>query len=347
MITQGPFSLTIGTALALNDPGANSNHPATAIQLQNASPFIIEVNSGGIVLTIQSFTAQTVPTSGGGQPLSVVPIQSNSGGGNTAANVLTVAWLLAGESAPMLDGPLTAAAIAFASSLNVNNAVVSIDNVSHDFTGGSYLKNYTATANFLGIRVTLVASSLTISERLSVTVTNNTSGQVFSCAVQVPPFTSAQAGTYVNAPISADTGDSLTIVIALSGTGAGGQVTTVVVIGLGAPVTVSTPLGQPLANYPVGGALQASSVFGGAGSATLLAAPKTGFAYRLHRWNSNLAVTADVTGLTSGFLYGASIGGVPDNLDGQLVTEGIVALVSGATTVYLTYDLVTTPQFIG
>jgi hypothetical protein len=111
VITQGPFTLTVGVTLPLIDPGASSNNPATAVQLQNASPFVIEVNSGGTVLTIQSFTAQTVNTSGGGQSMSVVPIVAGSNGQTLATMSLTVVWLLAGESAPMLDGSLTAAAI--------------------------------------------------------------------------------------------------------------------------------------------------------------------------------------------------------------------------------------------
>lgn len=111
MITQGPYDLTLNTTLPLNDPGANSNNAATAVQIQNASPFIIDVNAGGTVLTIQSFTAQTVPTSGGGQQMSVTPIATNIASVTTAPKVLTVVWLLAGESSPMVDGPLTAAAI--------------------------------------------------------------------------------------------------------------------------------------------------------------------------------------------------------------------------------------------
>jgi hypothetical protein len=112
LITQGPFTLTLGDTLPLNDPGATSNNPATAVQIQNASPFIIEVNSGGTVLTIQSFTAQTVLTSGGGQQMSVTPLASGGSAQTTAVDGLTVVWLLAGESAPMVDGPLTAAALA-------------------------------------------------------------------------------------------------------------------------------------------------------------------------------------------------------------------------------------------
>lgn len=112
MITQGPFDLTLNTALPLHDPGATSNNPATAVQIQNASPFILDVNAGGIVLTIQSFTAQTMPSSGGGQQMSVTPIASGPSGQSRAAASLTVVWLLAGESSPMVDGPLTAAAIA-------------------------------------------------------------------------------------------------------------------------------------------------------------------------------------------------------------------------------------------
>lgn len=111
MITQGPFTLTLSQVLPLTDPGANSNHPATAVQLQNASPFIVQTNAGGIVHTIQSFTAQTVPYGQiGGQPLTVFPIETNTSD-VTAPNSLTVVWLLAGESSPMVDGSLTAAAI--------------------------------------------------------------------------------------------------------------------------------------------------------------------------------------------------------------------------------------------
>lgn len=113
MITQGPFDLTLNQALPLNDPGATSNNPATAVQIQNASPFIVEVNSGGTVLTIQSFTAQTVNTSGGGQQMSVTPISAGVSGQRTAPASLTLVWLLAGESAPMIDGPLTASALSW------------------------------------------------------------------------------------------------------------------------------------------------------------------------------------------------------------------------------------------
>lgn len=121
MITQGPFTLTLGDTLPLNDPGATSNNPATAVQIQNASPFIIEVNAGGTLLTIQSFTAQTVVTSGGGQQMSVEPIGTNIASVTTSDDSLTVVWLLAGESSPMVDGPLTAAAIVAAISGALTN----------------------------------------------------------------------------------------------------------------------------------------------------------------------------------------------------------------------------------
>lgn len=113
MITQGPRTLTIGAVVPLSDPGATSNNPATAVQLQNASPFIISVNSGGTVLTLQPFTSQTVATSGGGQQMSATPIAAGGSAQLTAVNSLIVVWLLAGEQAPMPDGPLTAAALAF------------------------------------------------------------------------------------------------------------------------------------------------------------------------------------------------------------------------------------------
>lgn len=112
MITQGPTTLRVGTVLPLNDPGANSNNPATAVQIQNGSPFIVSINIGGSIFTIQSFTAQTVPTAGGGQQMTLDPVASGGSSQSSSANSLVVVWLLAGENAPMVDGPLTAAAVA-------------------------------------------------------------------------------------------------------------------------------------------------------------------------------------------------------------------------------------------
>ncbi len=131
MITQGPFDLTIGSTLPLSDPGANSNNPATAVQLQNASPFIIEVNSGDTLVTIQSFTAQTVATSGGGQQMSVEPMGSGASAQTAAPASLTAVWLLAGESSPMIDGSLTAAAIS--SSLGASGLAGSSGQIKGDF----------------------------------------------------------------------------------------------------------------------------------------------------------------------------------------------------------------------
>jgi hypothetical protein len=112
VISQGPFTLTVNTVLPLHDPGANSNNPAVSVQIQNSSPFIVSVNSGGTVLTIQPFTAQTVATSGGGQQMSLDPLAAGGSAQTVAASSLVLVWLLAGEVAPMLDGALTAAAIA-------------------------------------------------------------------------------------------------------------------------------------------------------------------------------------------------------------------------------------------
>lgn len=113
MITQGPFSLALNQSLPLHDPGATSNNPSTAVQIQNASPFVIEVNMAGVNLTIQSFTAETLNITGtGGQTGTVTPVAASDQTTRTAPGTLTVVWLLAGESAPIADGPLTAAAIA-------------------------------------------------------------------------------------------------------------------------------------------------------------------------------------------------------------------------------------------
>jgi hypothetical protein len=147
MITQGPFDLTIGDVLPLSDPGASSNNPAVSVQIQNASPFIVEVNSGGTVLTIQSFTAQTVATSGGGQQMSVAPMASGGSAQTLALLSLTVVWLLAGEQSPMADGALTAAAIA-TSIGEAGLAGASVTGYQHTLAAGGTINPVLGAGNF-------------------------------------------------------------------------------------------------------------------------------------------------------------------------------------------------------
>lgn len=105
MLAVGPVTLTLNALETINNPSASYSNPATQVQIQNASPFILNVLSGGDQYVIQSFTAQTIPTTGGESVL----ITPTSGPSGTQGN-LTAVFLLAGQSPPIADGQLTGAA---------------------------------------------------------------------------------------------------------------------------------------------------------------------------------------------------------------------------------------------
>ena len=106
MITTGPYSLTNGTTVTVQDPQAATGTSSAAVQVQNASPFILTVTAYGQYFTLQEFTAQTIPLTADGSPITLDP---SNGPAGTQGQV-EVIWLLAGEIPPMSDGQLTGAA---------------------------------------------------------------------------------------------------------------------------------------------------------------------------------------------------------------------------------------------
>jgi hypothetical protein len=106
MLNGPAVGLTLGVAQVLANPTATFSTPATAIQLQNASPFILEVIANGAQSVIQSFTAQTIELPASGENITVIP---TSGPAGTQGN-LTPVWLQPNEAAAMTDGQLTGAA---------------------------------------------------------------------------------------------------------------------------------------------------------------------------------------------------------------------------------------------
>jgi len=104
-LTQGPFSLSQGTTLSLNDP-ADYTQDSTSLQLQNNSGFTLVVQSAGATYNIMPFFAQTIPTLGGGQTITVVPNNPIQSAGNQTG-ALTAVWMLPGQSPPIQDGALT------------------------------------------------------------------------------------------------------------------------------------------------------------------------------------------------------------------------------------------------
>jgi len=104
-VTQGPLSLSQGTTLTLNDP-ADYSVASAALQLQNNSGFTLTVQSAGATYNIMPFFAQTIPTIGGGQSITVTPSNPIQSAGNQTGG-LTAVWLLPGQAAPIQDGALT------------------------------------------------------------------------------------------------------------------------------------------------------------------------------------------------------------------------------------------------
>lgn len=116
----GPQSFGVGASTSVVDPAADGGNPSVAVQIQNSSGYQLLVAAAGGVLSIQSFTAQTIQITGA--PITIQPLQ----GTGTGPCLMTLAFLLGKapntgmqladgtwvESPPMTDGPLTAAAIA-------------------------------------------------------------------------------------------------------------------------------------------------------------------------------------------------------------------------------------------
>lgn len=99
-------ALTLNVLTTVPDPTAQWGAPASAVQLQNATPFVLQVVIDGEQWVIQSFTAQTLPTAGSGTSLTVLPTSGPAG----TQGGLVVVWLDKGEAPPMTDGQLTGAA---------------------------------------------------------------------------------------------------------------------------------------------------------------------------------------------------------------------------------------------
>jgi hypothetical protein len=344
MITKGPYSLTIGTTLELPDPGATSNNPGTQLQLQNNSPLTINVNSGGTIYTIQSFTAQTV-TAAGSQPLSVLPIVSS--GASTAANALFVVWLLQGESPPMQDGPLTAAAIASLATIITSqgatdvlqpptSGVVLNPSVSYTFTA---LHNYQSLIVFFDSGF---VGEVTVEARNNTTDLNT---------VQTQAVETSQDNTFILSLI-ANTGDSLTVFItATIGAGPSAVINGVVIDGTAdALVTIVQPqAGMPLTITQVGGLTVLRSTATVNETLPLIVAPPNGKAYRLWSFIGAGSMLAQLVGDTSLGTY-ASVNTTPNQqcVPGQLVTEAMAIIfggTAGSSATTLTYDVVNIPIF--
>ena len=120
---------------------------------------------------------------------------------------------------------------------------------------------------------------------------------------------------------------------------------TVAVSSVAGTVTVDTAAGNAIEVYEVGG-LSSASVAAGTSLTTLLAAPASGYAYRIHSIAMNFVTGVRTNFFTNGNVFGVLIAGTQQQATmNGLTTTGSISVTGSATgaMVYIFYDLITAP----
>lgn len=112
-----------------------------------------------------------------------------------------------------------------------------------------------------------------------------------------------------------------------------------------ADVAVGKQFGIPEPGLSVGGSLKTGGAVGGNGTLTLLPAPPSGFAYRLHMFVTSAGACAVIDVATGGTVGAAPAAWTPNMMAGQLCFGSVEALneVSVTNGVALTYDQIVSP----
>ena len=197
MITSGPFTVSAGVILTVPNPLAQGGNPPKQAQLQNGSGYTLTVMADGVPVTIAAWTAQTVTLDGSGSPLTVEAGTLGQGG---ATNELTVVWLLAGETAPMADGPLTAAAVAAEVAGSVTSlppAAVQLGGSPYTFgPAGAFSVTFTWPAGQTSFQAMALFYQGGTSDASGVTVRGVDTGVVYLRNAQLGP------GSYLEVPVN-------------------------------------------------------------------------------------------------------------------------------------------------
>lgn len=120
---------------------------------------------------------------------------------------------------------------------------------------------------------------------------------------------------------------------------------TVAVSSVAGTVTVDNATGNGIEVYEVGG-LSSASVAAGTSLTTLLAAPASGYAYRIHSISMNFVTGVRTNFFTNSNVFGVLIAGTQQQATmNGLTTTGSISVTGSATgaIVYIFYDLITTP----
>lgn len=377
MRVSGPQALTVGSANTITDPAQLGGNPSAACQIQNSSPYQLNVLAAGDVLSVQAFTAQTVEISG--QPIQVTPLANPTVTGtalvtfvfllttapNTGVQLTDGTWV---ETPPQQDGPLTAAAIA--SALSTQGSVDLLYFVSGGLgpalpaNTGVLIPPTAVNTNKAYQSVVINISTTAPGGFVAGSIT--AFAQCFAGEIQFPSQTQTYPASPVDGlsfilPCAYSPTDLLEIIL----TSTSAQIDmNYAVLGLTEQVVgeVITPMGMPLATYLVGpGAKVASASLPTATSEQLLPAAPAGKVYRLQRYGVSLA--QGVAAFTNIPMALTESGGTPLSTDiiltaaNATVAAGMVPLygqvtpgpvnmiqVSGDTlTGILRYDLIPTP----
>jgi hypothetical protein len=335
--------LSQGIILTLNDP-SDYSQASVNVQLQNNSGFALTVQSSGATYSIMPFFAQTIPTLGGGQSITVLPTNPIQSAGNQTGG-LTVVWLLTGQTAPIQDGALTP--------IIINSREQSQS--SYTPTPPSYTYVYPLQATdqsqeFLFFPVGGAGYSV------SYTITGTTSGHVYaSGTVAVASTGSTPIGAF-QAFGSIDSSITLylisTVAPKVQAVFFTSALNTYISNTSQNPVIVDTTAGVPLATYTYGGGAQSSVSTTGTSSTLLLAAPASGYATRIHSVAMFYSGTASTTPVIGRFTDSTSVFSVVTYpyqntiyLGGLLIYSSINVIASSSTSTIwvINYDTVLQP----
>jgi hypothetical protein len=331
-LTTGPYNLAAASTITLDDPNARGGQVSERVQIQNQSGFTLTVFSSGAPYTIPALQATTIPTVAGGQSILVATSSSTSSVAGSVGGSVSAVWLLPDQISPISDGPLIVGAA-------IGSAVVGSKTHSFSiFFPGPYLDDWLI--DYTVQRMTL-----------AVTITGLTSGSIL---LQIQGNNSSQVyylKTY---------------------TGSGSTTATFSVFGSvdsSIKVTTShTGLDSPSISYTLTATESASTSndvvpYGGIQSvyqtgiapgvtATFLAAPGDGLAYRLHSWSVNKAITVagdyiQLQSSTAGQIYDLATTYSTGSYLGGLIVPTDVQIHNQSSTItfgaQISYDLISLP----
>jgi hypothetical protein len=195
-----PFAYN-GAAINIPNPGLVGNQqPAVAVQIRNASGWVIQVQGQTRQIMIDPFTATTVTIAQGQQSIAGIGSLDAYPG---SSGYISAEWLASGESPGEPDGPLTSAAtIATISGAITTTPQEKVILSPQAFSivcagGGQYSQNYSVSINPTDRSIIVFITSTNFPANFSylkAVLIGNTSGYQYGPGYQIPgtSFTGTQ-----------------------------------------------------------------------------------------------------------------------------------------------------------